>query len=249
MKKIFTLLTIFSLAFTFNSCDEEIETSSLKYASFEKTDVIIGVADSSQSIAEFDIYTTNKSSSPRTFDIQILESSTADADFYNVPATVTIPGGSNKGTISVELNDGAWLDMDKMLSLKLSSSINNQYTGSESLDISIYRLCPGATDTKVSLSVTLDDYPEEVAWRIVDTVSGNTFIASATPFAYGAYTGLASGSVQVLNFCLPSGSYVFQIFDGYADGAGPYNLKIINGAEILSGDGAYAAGETIPFTL
>ena len=249
MKKIFTFLTIFSFAFTFNSCDDEIETSDLKYASFEETSVNVGVADSGQSVAEFNIYTTNKSSSSRTFDIQVLESSTADAQFYNVPATVTVPGGSNKGTISVELNDGTWLDMDKTLSLKLSTSSKNQFVGGESLDIAIYRLCPGATDTKVSFNITLDQYPEEVAWRIVNATTGVTAMASATPFAYGAYDGGAEGSVVQTNFCLAAGDYIFQVYDQYQDGAGAYSLKTISGATIISGDGNYGAGEAIAFSL
>ena len=249
MKKIFTFLTIFSFAFKFNSCDDEIETSALKYASFSETSANVGVADSGQSIAEFDIYTTNKSSSTRTFDVQVLENSTADAQFYTVPATVTVPGGSNKGTISVELNDGAWLDMDKTLSLKLSTSSKNQFVGGESLDISIYRLCPGATDTKVSFNITLDKYPEEVAWRIVNATTGDTVMASVTPFGYGAYTGGVEGSEIQTNFCLAAGDYLFQILDAYADGAGKYSLNIINGAILFSGDGNYADGEVIPFSL
>lgn len=245
-KKIFTFLTLFILAFTFNSCEEEIETSELKYASFEKDNLNVGVADSGQSTAEFNIFTTNTTSSDRVFDIQVTEGSTASPDFYTVPATVTVPGGTNKGVISVSLTDGTWLDSDHSLGLRLSSANDSQYVGTD-LNLIIYRLCPGATETKVKFDISFDKYPEEVAWRILNA-SGDTVMASATPFNFGGYPAGTTGSTYV-GFCLTSGTYTFEIFDQYSDGAGAFSLSTYDGITLVSSDGKYDGSLTAEFTL
>ncbi|CAM1352554.1 hypothetical protein [Tenacibaculum insulae] len=156
MKKIFTFLTIFSLAFTFTSCEDEIETSSLKYISFSQSTEKVPVGYNEQSNVEYNFFSTKTTSSSRVFNVEILDTSTADTQFYTIPSTVTIPGGSNKGVITVEVNDGAWLDTDKTVDLRLSSEDESYYFG-ETLTLNIFRSCPFDINNFVGTYDALED--------------------------------------------------------------------------------------------
>jgi hypothetical protein len=85
-----------------------------------------------------------------------------------------------------------------------------------------------------AVSITLDNYPEETSWDIVDA-SGNTVYTSG-----GTYSG-QSGSVST-NFCLSAGCYTFTIRDAYGDGIccgqtgnGSYSVTDSQGNQLASG--------------
>ncbi|QXP72491.1 hypothetical protein RRF68_05960 [Tenacibaculum sp. HL-MS23] len=244
MKK-YLFLFLLSISFlTFTSCEEQIETSDLKYISFGKTDVSFDVSEGTEASQEFYFYTTNKSSSDKTFNIEVLEASTADAGFYSIPSTVTVPGGSNKGMISISITDGTWLDTDQTIMLRLTS---DEYAVGQVATYNVSRLC-GAGTVKLAMDITFDDgYPEEIAWRILDA-TGATVIASATPFGYGAYADLEDG-ISVAAGCLPEGDYTLEVYDSYGDGGHGYSVKA-NGATIATiAQDSFTSSAAIAFTL
>src|SRR5690606_8992806 len=98
----------------------------------------------------------------------------------------------------------------------------------------------------VTLSLTLDNYPEETSWTIKNQ-SGTT-VASG-----GTYNGSPGATISEIK-CLPAGCYSFTIIDSYGDGMcctygnGSYSLKGASGNTIASG-GSFGLTETTSFCV
>lgn len=243
MKKLIYLFFVSFAALSFSSCEESgTEALGTSFASFESSKLDVGVEIGSETTKTIKVYTTNITGSNRTIDVMVESTSTADAGAYTVPATVTIPSGTNEGSLTVGVKD-VGLSEDKSLVLRLKGS-DNLSTGA-TLAINLSQLCPNS-GIKLQMTLALDAYPEEGAWRIKDA-AGVTVLASATPFAYGAYAGL-SGSI-VIKECLPAGTYTFQFYDQYGDGGTAYNITA-NGVLVYNVTGAaYTTGGTVSFTI
>lgn len=105
--------------------------------------------------------------------------------------------------------------------------------------------CAPCSGTEVTLSITLDDYPEETTWELVD--DNNILIASGGP-----YGSLPSGTTVSETFCLSDDCYDFTIFDSYGDGIccgygnGSYSLVDENNNTLASG-GNFGSSETSNF--
>lgn len=240
MKKIIQYAAVFLIALTFSNCEDNIDTSDLNYVAFEATNYSFGVDLDSETTKSIKLYATKSSGSDRTFNVSVLEGTTADAASYTVPSSITIPSGQTEGSFDVTIKDMNIGQEGKKLMLRLDPS-EGTYLG-ETMEIDIFQVCPL---NEVVLKITLDGYPEEIYWRLVDG-SGNVVDASATPAAYGAYEGM-EGDVSK-KFCLEDGSYVFEIYDAYGDGAGPVLLSS-NGTTIFETDGAYEGGTGASFSL
>lgn len=232
MKKYIYLFLASIAIITFSSCEEDatkaLDTS---FASFVSSSMDIGVEAGSQTSAEVKIYTTNITGSDRTIPVMVVaESTSADAGAYTVPSTVTIPGGSNVGTLTIDVKD-VGLSEDKMLVIRLEST--DDISTGETLAIGLSQLCPNS-GVKLAVNISFDSYPEENAWRILDA-DGNTVLSSVDPFAYGAYGGL-TGSLTIKE-CLPSGTYTIEIYDQYGDGGTGFSI-LANGILVYSAAGA-----------
>ena len=104
MKKIANIFLI-SLAFVlFHSCDEDQFESSLNYVSFGKSTYSAGVDVDGSTTVDVAVYATNIAGSDRTFNVTA-DGSGAGAGSFTVPNSVTIPSGSNEGTLTVTLSD------------------------------------------------------------------------------------------------------------------------------------------------
>ncbi|MEZ4886784.1 MAG: T9SS type A sorting domain-containing protein [Chitinophagales bacterium] len=104
--------------------------------------------------------------------------------------------------------------------------------------------CPTVcTDNEVTLTIVLDNYPEETSWSLKNA-SGTT-IASG-----GTYGSLADGSTVSETFCLADGCYDFTINDAYGDGI---CCSYGNGSYSISGTsvsgGSFGSSETTNFCL
>lgn len=106
--------------------------------------------------------------------------------------------------------------------------------------------CPsGCQDNELTLTIVLDDYPEETTWEVKD---GNTVLASGGPYSN-------AGSSVTEDICVPDGCYDFVIYDSYGDGIccawgnGSYELtEDSNGASLASG-GQFGSVETTNFCV
>ncbi len=105
--------------------------------------------------------------------------------------------------------------------------------------------CP-CTGQNVTLTLVLDNYPEETSWTI--TAGGVTYASG------GTYGSQPDGSTVVVSTCLNDGCYEFNIFDSYGDGiccsygSGSYTLRDASNNVLASG-GNFGSSETTPFCL
>ncbi|MCO6480426.1 MAG: T9SS type A sorting domain-containing protein [Phaeodactylibacter sp.] len=107
--------------------------------------------------------------------------------------------------------------------------------------------CP-CLDNPVTLTIVLDNYPEETSWEIRN--AGNSVVASG-----GTYGAFPDGSTVVENICLPDGCYDFIIYDSYGDGiccaygAGSYTLTDDSNGSTLASGGAFGSSESTNFCV
>ncbi len=107
--------------------------------------------------------------------------------------------------------------------------------------------CPTpCTDTEVTVTINLDNYPEETSWQI--TNAGGSVVASG-----GTYGSQPDGSTVVVVECLPDGCYDFTINDSYGDGIccgyGNGSYTVTGGGNTLASGGSFGSSETTNFCL
>ncbi len=235
----FLLLT---LSLFFVSCEEEINDDNYLSSSFVSfaQDQIIDMDLGDTVVVEAEVYASEASNSDRTFDIFVDDSSTATATQYSAPSTVTIPAGSLKGVAEVVVtHDGGLGFGGKTIVLGMTPvagvDIPTSFTGSSSEPtvtqnfhiITARTFCP---DVGVTMEFTLDSWPEEFYWQILND-AGTALITSIGTYApYNNPYADFSGTVTEER-CLASGDYVFQAFDDYGDGG--TDITILSGGSVL----------------
>jgi hypothetical protein len=104
--------------------------------------------------------------------------------------------------------------------------------------------CP-CNDANLTLTITLDNYPEETSWTVID--GGGATVASG-----GTYASQPDGSTVTESIALGSGDYTFTISDAFGDGIccaygnGSYTLSDGTGAVIASG-ASFGSSESTTF--
>lgn len=127
-----------------------------------------------------------------------------------------------------------------------ASNPNNQSDGNSSNDSSSSSVYVGTN--AVTLTIVLDNYPEETSWDIQDT-NGNV-IASG-----GTYGSQADGSTVVENICLADGCYDFTMYDAYGDGIccnygqGSYSLTDDSDGTVLASGGQFTSTDATNFCV
>ncbi len=115
-------------------------------------------------------------------------------------------------------------------------------TGNDSASASFY-----SGNNEVTLTIVLDNYPEETSWDIRD--ASNNVMASG-----GTYGSSPDGSTIVAAVCLADGCYDFTIYDTYGDGiccsygSGSYSLTD-DGGTVLASGGTFGSSETTNFCV
>lgn len=107
--------------------------------------------------------------------------------------------------------------------------------------------CPTSCNgTEVTLSITLDNYPEETSWVI--TNDAGTTVASG-----GTYGSSPDGSTITENICLADDCYTFTINDAYGDGIccqyGNGSYTLTNGSTVLASGGSFGSSEATDFCI
>lgn len=127
---------------------------------------------------------------------------------------------------------------------KVRSVCSDATTGSYSSDLSVTTTGSNCKVAPVTLSLTLDNYPEETSWTLVK--DGST-VASGSGYSTDGQT-----ISEVFNY--GDGSYSFTINDSYGDGIccsygnGSYSLTDDNGSVIVSG-GSFSSSESTSFCI
>ena len=148
----------------------------------------------------------------------------------------------------------SWLDVSVDLSAYVGGGLQlrfNRITGGTwQADVAIdnVSLTTGTVTpcTDVTLSITLDNYPEETSWQIRN--SSNQVVASG-----GTYGSQPDGSTITVTECLDAGTYTFTISDTYGDGIccsyGNGSYALTSGGTTLASGGSFGSSESTTFTI
>ena len=237
MKKInFIFLSILAIL-TMNSCEEE-SSEIANFVSYEASPASISVPIGGSIDQEFSVFSNKTHGSDQSFNIVLLETSTANPESYTLPETVTIPANSNEGKFVLSMED---LDIDdgKTINLSLTSDNTNVYIGDD-LSINASLLCPYE---EVILEIIFDEYASETGAYIKN--SADEVVYSFTAGTYD--NGTASLTEGI---CLPDGEYTFTITDSWGDGlpGGSYTISLDDNV-LLYNDEFLSASQTDNITV
>ncbi len=107
--------------------------------------------------------------------------------------------------------------------------------------------CPtNCNGTEVTLTITLDQYPEETSWTI--TNDAGALVASG-----GTYGSSPDFSTITEDICLADDCYTFTINDSYGDGIccgfGNGSYSLTNGGTVLASGGNFNSSESTDFCI
>ncbi|APY09684.1 hypothetical protein BWZ20_11700 [Winogradskyella sp. J14-2] len=221
MKSIFSLLAIAAL---FTACEQDLESPLSNFAGFE-----IGTAERAITVPKdasesFDIkvYASETTSADRTFNVVVNMDDTSLASPYTVPSTVTIPGGSNEGTLSFSVTDNDDLGFEKqLLVFGIEGLSGNEVT---------YAVTEQCLDTVVTFNLELDTWPDETTWEIYDLSGSPVVIASGGPYVNPD----DDFAVLAFDFCLAAGDYGVVVYDSYGDGGPEFSVTSAAGTLVPS---------------
>lgn len=223
--------------------------ASVNYVTFEVPSMTIGVEEGGATTSDIKLFTGNVTNSNRDISVMVVADATdADPASYSVPATVSIPAGTNEGVLTINVQDVGLSDGDKSLTLALGPA--DVISVGSDISISLSQVCPN-NGTKVGVSLTFDNWPEEVSWTITDSSGAVVMEGSPNHVPYaGEYQNEASGStLSITPMCLDAGDYTLNVSDDYGDGGTTFVITG-NGSQIGGLDGgAYGASGSVSFTL
>lgn len=236
--KVFLVLLALGLV---ASCNYDDDMEAPNYVSFQFSPVgaNVGVPLDGSTTYEAKVYTADIVDQDRQFDVVVNSSSTLGSEAFNVPSTVTVPGGSNEGTITIDVSDVNLGVSGKKLVLNIQKT--EEVSVGDPLTLNVSRTCPGK---EFVVRFVFDGYASETAWGIFDA-AGNLLVQG------GGYTDGQETASRAL--CLSSGTYTFVVQDSYGDGLTYPNLGSVTlsyaGQEIATISGDYNEGTSVDFTL
>jgi hypothetical protein len=141
-----------------------------------------------------------------------------------VTGTFTVPSTASNGTTRMRVS----------MKYNAIPTACETFSYGEVEDYTVNLVTVTSTCTNVTLTLVLDNYPEETSWTIKN--SSGTTVASG-----GTYGTSPDGSTITATNCLAAGNYTFTINDTYGDGIcctygnGSYVLKDASGTTLVSG--------------
>ena len=202
MKKLLILIMAVSSTL-FVGCDYDTDHTPPNYVSFQRGPTAVGVDLNGSTSQEITVYTGNIVGNDRTFDIRVLGTSTLNAEAYTVPATVTVPGGTNEATFTVDISDVNISPEGSTIILGFAPADGLFIGSNHTLNVS--QLC----DPDFRMNFAFDGYASETSWELHDS-EGNLVFAGA-----GFSDGTPTASVMR---CINPGVYTFTVYDAYGDG-------------------------------
>ncbi len=215
MKNITKFFLLFITTVFICSCDDEQFSPSLNHISFGSQTYSTGVDVGANTTIDVEVFTSEIVNSDIIFNVAVDGKGAADGS-YTVPPTVTVPGGSNKGIITIGLSDvDLGIGVNKLV---LSfTDVETGYGNGEATTVEYIQNCEEVT---VTLDLVFHDrWPEEAGWEITDSLGG--VVASAPT---GTYAGQTSAT-ESITLC-GGRSFTFKLTDGYADGGHTYTIKL-----------------------
>lgn len=231
-------LLIFMLAIVFFTCDDENITRE-NVISFEGLGNI--AVDVPANSVDFDypisIYTNFASTSDRQFNVVLdLDNSTLGSENYSIPTTFTMPANALEGQLIVTFDDVSIDFTPQAIALKLESDNDTFAISNDDANNNIFlNVVEECTGTFVQLAITLDTWPDETTWQLVNLDSGSPVVL----FSGGPFVNPDDDFATIdYEFCLLPGNYGIVVFDSYGDG-------ITNGGYEITSEGVVLASGVV----
>lgn len=239
-------ILIIAVLFAFASCEEENivfdNENGQTGVSFATTAYNVSVPTEGLGI-EVPVNVTTVSTTDRTFDVSVDDTTIGDAANYAL-GSVTIPAGEYSGVLNVSLNFDPLIEGEVYtLVVNLEAPVDG-VAYSEQVAIEYFKeiIC-----NDIIVTVVTDTFGGETTWEITD--ADGTVVASDGPFV-----NVTGGDTYTQDVFLEDGCYTFTIFDSYGDGqvdgtvTGNYTItcSILN---VLDGGGAFGASEAKEFCI
>lgn len=245
MKNILKFTIVAAILSIAVSCDSDEPFERANYVNFQPKNESVEVVDQQTAVVDVKVYSTTVTGNNRVFDVNVSETTTLDSRAFSVPETVVIPGGSNEGTLSVDITDanenGNLITLTaQKIDFSLSGGDGSILNG-DLFSINVIEQC---LFNSVTLTIAFDDYPEETYWAIYDAADTSTPLL--TGGAGGAYAGESSLSTK---FCLEDGDYLFAMFDAYGDGIVGDGYTLTSGGETLASGADFGSQDVTAFSL
>jgi hypothetical protein len=239
MKKYLIILIAVVSMSLFTGCEADQEYIPLNYVTFESGSLNAGVDVGGTATYDVVVYTANITGSDRQFAVNVDASSTLSSEGYTIPSSVTIPGGSNEGVISVQVSDVNLGVTGKTLQLSLQSEPD--LSVGKPFKINVARTCVGK---EFVVDFVFDGYASETSWSLTDD-TGAVLVEQG---GYSDDTPTASKSL-----CLSPGTYTFTVKDSYGDGLTYPNLGSVTlsyaGNELAVIPGDFGAETSVEVTF
>ena len=252
------LLIAFSVSLV--SCEDDVNDENFLSSSFVSFsyDQTVAMVEGDTEVVEVPVFASSASDTDRTMSVYVDESSTLSTDNYSAPSSVTIPAGSTQGMMEVVVTNSpnigfggativlgmtAMAGVDQPTTFSGSAEAGTLEVTNNMMTITAKTLCE---DNQVIMSFTMDPWPEEVYWWLLD--ENGDVVASPGAYAQYAnpYAGLTGEIIEEI--CIPSGTYTFEIYDDYGDGGGAVSVTS-GGVTLWSSDGGYGSYASATFTL
>lgn len=244
MKKIANIFLILFSILLFQNCENDQFEPSIDYVSFESSTYSQGVTPDGSSTIDINVYASNVASSDMTINVSV-DGSAAPAGSFTVPSSVTIPSGTNKGTLTVELSD---TNLDCFNDIVVSFDPSAGVTPGPEATLTYFQTPSGSCSSEVSgtLDFMFDDWASEVSYEIQDVLGGVVVSGPDSSWA----DGTATASVPVT---LCSGRcYTLIVRDAFGDGlsapGGSYTLTI-GGVDYATDSDDYGASSSTGFQV
>ena len=267
--KPFSAFLLLTLSFFLIGCEDQVsddDVTNEDFVSFSFDETVLLEQGASETMG-VTVYAGSAADMDRTVELYVDESSTADADNYDVASSVTIPAGSMTGTFDVTITNDPDLGSGKtiVIGMTTDAEVDNPtaFTGTTSggdlnvtqdmIVINASTFCDGSI---VNFEIIFDDYPEETGWQLYEgaNASGAVIAEGGFDSTIPAITGYAGETSFFTTWCLASGDYTLVMYDVYSDGIccawgdGSYTLSKDDGTVLVSG-GSFAANDISNFTL
>lgn len=175
--------------FSFFGCEEDIPVaiSQIDFVSFEVPETSAIVTLNETGSKDIDVYASQTSDVERTFSIAVdTDATSADPLSYQVPASVTIPANTMKGTFTVEFADINIRNAGETLTVNFNNQ-DDVFLGEEIL-INIIRDCPSNLEGTYSVASTSSTLfggtrPLDITYEVEIEKTGETSYTISDGFA------------------------------------------------------------------
>jgi len=227
MKKIIKTFLVLLVSVSLFNCEDTLEPSALDYIAFGTDSYSTGVDPGGATTFEIPVYTAKVYGAAKTFNVTV-DGAKAAAGSYDVPASVSITAGSNKGILTVSLSDVNLGIGVNEITINFED-VAGGYHG-EPTTLAYVQNC---TEITATLDLSFDRWGSEVYWEIRDALNGVVASTSGYPD-----TGAGTTTTDSVAITLCAGrSYTFFAADTYGDGWGGNYTLTIGGVVKVSGDG------------